>query len=199
MCNLNSPKNFTFPSGNLKTEFAIEHDFLYMPLYDHKLFDLVPFLFYWQTGFLLSWNKLVNSYWCWSWFFGIIHCVPCHSPPSSHGSNFFSSGNNNCYLICFWGSGNYFSASSRSCINLRLELRSWKASSWEPIRSRQFYLHIWYVEKTSSLTAAGLAQSVSRVLDCRAGGCGFNSRDWTNTQSLKMTEKWRYCLCPANG
>ena len=35
--------------------------------------------------------------------------------------------------------------------------------------------------------AAGLG-----VLDCRAGGRGFDSRDRTNT------EKWRYSLCPAN-
>ena len=41
--------------------------------------------------------------------------------------------------------------------------------------------------------AAGLG-----VLDCRAGGRGFDSRDRTNTQGLKITEKWRYSLCPAN-
>ena len=38
------------------------------------------------------------------------------------------------------------------------------------------------------LTVAVLAQSVERV-DCRAGGCGFNSRGQTNTQGLKITEK----------
>ena len=31
--------------------------------------------------------------------------------------------------------------------------------------------------------------SVGRALDCRARGRGFNSRDRTNTQGLKMTEK----------
>ena len=41
--------------------------------------------------------------------------------------------------------------------------------------------------------------SVGRALDCRAGGSGFDSRNRTNTQGLKMTEKWRYCFCPANG
>ena len=41
--------------------------------------------------------------------------------------------------------------------------------------------------------AAGLG-----VLDCRTGGRGFDSRDRTNTQGLKITEKWRYSLCPAN-
>ena len=38
-----------------------------------------------------------------------------------------------------------------------------------------------------ALTAAGL------MLDWRVGGQGFDS------QGLKMTEKWRYCFCPANG
>ena len=31
--------------------------------------------------------------------------------------------------------------------------------------------------------------SVGRALDCRAGGRGFDFRDWTNTRGLKMTEK----------
>ena len=31
--------------------------------------------------------------------------------------------------------------------------------------------------------------SVGRALDCRAGGHGFDSRDRTNTQRLKITEK----------
>ena len=38
-----------------------------------------------------------------------------------------------------------------------------------------------------ALTAAGL------MLDWRVGGQGFDS------QGLKMTEKWSYCFCPANG
>ena len=37
-----------------------------------------------------------------------------------------------------------------------------------------------------------------RVLDYRAGGLRFDFWDQTNTQGLNMTEKWRYCLCPAN-
>ena len=41
--------------------------------------------------------------------------------------------------------------------------------------------------------------SAGRLLDCRAGGQGFNSWDRTDTQALKMTEEWRYCLFPANG
>ena len=35
----------------------------------------------------------------------------------------------------------------------------------------------------------GRISSVGRALDCRAGGRGFNSRDRTNTQRLKITEK----------
>ena len=31
--------------------------------------------------------------------------------------------------------------------------------------------------------------SVSRALDCRAGGCGINSPGPTNTRGLKKTEK----------
>ena len=41
--------------------------------------------------------------------------------------------------------------------------------------------------------------SVGRAFDCRAGGRGFDSRDRTNTQGVKITEKWRYFLCLANG
>ena len=35
----------------------------------------------------------------------------------------------------------------------------------------------------------GTIISVGRALDCRAGGPGFDSRGWTNTQGLKITEK----------
>ena len=38
------------------------------------------------------------------------------------------------------------------------------------------------------VTAAVLAQSIERV-DYRAGGRGFDSQGWTNTQGLKITEK----------
>ena len=34
--------------------------------------------------------------------------------------------------------------------------------------------------------------SVGRALYCRTGGRGFDSRGRTNTQGLKITEKWRY-------
>ena len=55
----------------------------------------------------------------------------------------------------------------------------------------------------NSVVSSGLLQlpysSVGRALDCRAGDRGFDSRGWTNTQGLKVTEKRRYCLCPANG
>ena len=43
-------------------------------------------------------------------------------------------------------------------------------------------------ENPDVATAAVLAQSVERV-DCRAGGCGFDSWGRTNTQGLKITEK----------
>ena len=43
----------------------------------------------------------------------------------------------------------------------------------------------------------GRISSVGRVLECRVGGRKFNSRGQTNTQDLKMTEKWRYYLCVA--
>ena len=61
---------------------------------------------------------------------------------------------------------------------------------WPTVFGRLFVL-VW-------LTAVGL-NSVGRVLDCKAGGRRFNSRGWTNTQGVRITEQWRYCLCPANG
>ena len=36
----------------------------------------------------------------------------------------------------------------------------------------------------------GRFSSFGRALDCRAGGRGFNSQGRTNTQGLKITEKW---------
>ena len=38
----------------------------------------------------------------------------------------------------------------------------------------------------------GRFSSVGRALDCRAGGRGFDSWGRTNTQGLKITEKWRF-------
>ena len=35
----------------------------------------------------------------------------------------------------------------------------------------------------------GRISSVGRTVDCRAGGRGFDSRGWTITQGLKMTDK----------
>ena len=43
----------------------------------------------------------------------------------------------------------------------------------------------------------GRISSVSRALDCRAGGRRSDFRDRTNTQG--HPEKWKCCLCPANG
>ena len=45
----------------------------------------------------------------------------------------------------------------------------------------------------------GRVSSVGRAFDFGAGGRGFNSQGRTNTQGLKITEKWRYFLCPAGG
>ena len=47
----------------------------------------------------------------------------------------------------------------------------------------------------------GRISSVGRTLDCRAGGRGFRPGpgQGANTQGLKITEKWRYFLCPENG
>ena len=42
-----------------------------------------------------------------------------------------------------------------------------------------------YIDKYMFLTAAGTGPA----LDCRAAGHGFDSRDRTNTQGLKLTEK----------
>ena len=44
-------------------------------------------------------------------------------------------------------------------------------------------------KKFSNSFNRGKISSVSRALDCRAGGRGFNSRGRTNTQVLKTTEK----------
>ena len=43
------------------------------------------------------------------------------------------------------------------------------------------------------LVSRGRISSLGRVLDCRAGGRGFDSRGRTNINGHKMTEKWRYC------
>ena len=52
--------------------------------------------------------------------------------------------------------------------------------------------------KMNCITKPQQRISSVRVLDCRAGGRRFDSWDQTNTQGLNMTEKWKYCLCPAN-
>ena len=61
------------------------------------------------------------------------------------------------------------------------------------IGSKEIELDCFHVFNRSRIS------SVVRALDCRAGGRGFDSRDGTNTQGLKMTDKWRYCLCCADG
>ena len=64
--------------------------------------------------------------------------------------------------------------------------------------NNKWWGYIQILRCRSVFTAAVLAQSVERV-DCRAGGRGFDSWGRTNTQGLKITEKWRYSLCTATG
>ena len=46
----------------------------------------------------------------------------------------------------------------------------------------------------------GRTSSVDRALDCKAGrGRGLDPRGRINTQGRKISEKRRYCVCPANG
>ena len=47
----------------------------------------------------------------------------------------------------------------------------------------------YFHEKEPKETSHSRISSVGRVLNCRAGGRGFDSRDRINTQGLKMTEK----------
>ena len=53
-----------------------------------------------------------------------------------------------------------------------------------------FRLWIFYKINCSRIS------SVSSRLDCGARGHGYDSQGRTNTQGLKITEKWRYFLCP---
>ena len=53
-------------------------------------------------------------------------------------------------------------------------------------------------EQNTISCAAGLAQSVER-LTAEREVVGSILGTESNTQGLKMTEKWRYCFCPANG
>ena len=64
--------------------------------------------------------------------------------------------------------------------------------------NNKWWRYIQILRCKSVFTAPVLAQSVERV-DCRAGGRGFDSWGRTNTQGLKITEKWRYSLCTATG
>ena len=55
-------------------------------------------------------------------------------------------------------------------------------------------LHRMYKPEFSSRVS-----SVGRAFDCRVGSRGFDSWGRTNTQGLKITEKWRYFLYSADG
>ena len=50
------------------------------------------------------------------------------------------------------------------------------------------------LNKTNKEFNRGMISSVGRALDCRAGGRGFDSRDRTNAQGLKITEKMKVLL-----
>ena len=62
-----------------------------------------------------------------------------------------------------------------------------------------FLFALLFSNFSSTFVNRSRISSVGRALDCRAGGHGFDSRDRTNTQRLKITEKWGYCLCPLKG
>ena len=74
---------------------------------------------------------------------------------------------------------------------------------WPHMLTRQGWLETgneaekWYI--FIYILSSRWISSVGRALNCRVGGRGFDSLGRTNTQGLKTTEKWRYCLCPANG
>ena len=61
-----------------------------------------------------------------------------------------------------------------------------------------FLKHI-FARKQSTSIYRGRISSVGRALHLRGGGERFDFRVSTNTQGLKITEEWRYCLCSANG
>ena len=46
-----------------------------------------------------------------------------------------------------------------------------------------------------SFPNCGRISSARKALDCRAGGGGFDPQGQTNTQGLKIAEKWSYSLC----
>ena len=61
-----------------------------------------------------------------------------------------------------------------------------------------FLKHI-FARKQSTSIYRGRISSVGRALHCGGEGQQFDFRVRTNTQGLKITEEWRYCLCCANG
>ena len=54
---------------------------------------------------------------------------------------------------------------------------------------RHYYIDFFY---------HGRASLVVRVFDCRVGFHRFNPQGRSNSRSLKITKKWRYCPCPVN-
>ena len=75
------------------------------------------------------------------------------------------------------------------------EVRGLKGKEIDPIHGPFYFWLAGPVGKRNPLAAAGLTQSVKRLTTERE----VDSRDRTNTQGLKITEKWRYSLCTTSG
>ena len=100
----------------------------------------------------------------------------------------------NCSLLLLLTVQSQFSKQSEKNYVRLLVLRHWrKRFSDSTKNSKSYYLCFGRTVISSRIS------SVGRALDCWAGGSGFDSRGRTNTQGLKITEKWRYSLCPAGG
>ena len=68
-----------------------------------------------------------------------------------------------------------------------------------PKRKLKQYLYKILWGKKATCTLCSRISSVGRALDSRAGDREFFSLGSSNTHCLKITEKWRYFLCPENG
>ena len=83
----------------------------------------------------------------------------------------------------------------------RLRKGGWSACCWSPFYRafrRGGYSGVFYRYEVSKWAHSQLSHRiVGRTLDCRVEGRGFDSQSRTNTRGLKITDKWRYCLGPA--
>ena len=57
------------------------------------------------------------------------------------------------------------------------------------MEKKNYHLSWFQINAFYMYNAKSRISSVGRVLDCRTGGRGFDSRGQTNTQGLKITEK----------